>query len=33
MEIDFDGTVGILTDFKPGTFFFTRDNQRTIFWN
>jgi hypothetical protein len=31
MEIDFNGKVGILTDFEPGTFFLTRDNQRTIF--
>jgi hypothetical protein len=31
MDIDFDGTVGILTDFKPGTFFATRDKERCIF--
>jgi hypothetical protein len=31
MDIDFDGRVGILTDFVPGTFFATRDKQRTIF--
>jgi hypothetical protein len=31
MDIDFDGRVGILTDFMPGTFFATRDKQRTIF--
>jgi hypothetical protein len=31
MDIDFDGRVGLLTDFMPGTFFVTRDEQRTIF--
>lgn len=29
MEIDFGGKVGILADFKPGTFFVARDNERT----
>lgn len=30
MQIDFDGKIGILADLEPGTFFVTRDNQRTF---
>ncbi|MGX4804957.1 hypothetical protein [Bradyrhizobium guangdongense] len=30
MNIDFSGTLGVISDFKPGTYFFTRSNGTTF---